>query len=149
MAGSNKTETAMWDALHGLDDDLLDPALPQGRVDEELQLAGVDPGALAERGIAFVAALATEERLAWQARAAAQKAELGARAAKARGNVPRSWDRNAILARLEQLRSVDGKLGTAISMAARKRRPEESSDEELRTLLEEMEALRAIEGDGD
>jgi transposase InsO family protein len=43
------------------------------------------------------------------------------------------------------LRATDPNVGAAIRMAARKRRPEESSDEELRQLLEQMEALRSIE----
>ncbi len=145
MAGHVKTEKELWADLSGLDDDLLNPDVPDAHVDAALVDAGVDPAALAERGNAFVTLQKEEKRLAWQTTALERKVELEARAARARGDV-QAWDRGAILARMDQLRAADPNLGTAIAMAARKRKPEESSDEELRALLEQMEALRAIEG---
>jgi hypothetical protein len=56
-------------------------------------------------------------------------------------------NRGAILARLDELRATDPNVGAAIKMAARKRKPEQSTDEELRALLVEMEALQSIEED--
>lgn len=58
-------------------------------------------------------------------------------------------DRKAILGRLDELRANDSNVGTAIRMAARKRKPEESTDEELRALLDEMETLRALDGNAE
>lgn len=146
MATKGKTDKELWMALEDLDDDLLDFDLPEALVDEELKAMGVDPSALAKRGSEFVAKATEDERLSWQARAQVRRAQLHARASKAATRVPAGMNRKAMLARLEELRATDPNLGTAIKMAARKRKPEESTDDELRALLEEMEALRAIEG---
>jgi hypothetical protein len=135
----------IWSALEGLDDDLLDPNLPSTVLDEELRSMGLDPDAIAQRGIDFIVKVQEEERLAWQARARERRTQLEAKASRA--VVVQGLDRAAVLARLEQLRATHPKLGTAIQMAARKRKPEESTDAELRALLEQMEALRAIEDD--
>lgn len=145
MVTKGKTDKELWRSLEELDDDLLDFDLPEAVVDEQLTAIGVDPSALAIRGGAFVAKTKEDERLSWQQRAQDRRVELQARASSA-ARVPADMDRPAVLARLEELRTLDPNLGTAIRMAARKRKPEESTDEELRALLEEMEALRAIEG---
>jgi hypothetical protein len=145
MVKTGKTDKELWQALDRLDDDLLAPDLPEAILDEELRAMKVDPAALAKRGIDFVAKLKEEERLTWQVRARERLARLEASASKV--IVPPDLDKDAVIARLEQLRATDPKIGTAIKMAARKRKPEESSVEELRALLEEMEALRSIEGD--
>lgn len=129
--------------LESLDDDLLDVDL--SAIDDELKALGVDPGALAKRASEFVAKAKDEERLAWQDRARERRAQLEARASKAATRVPANMDRAATLARLDELRVRDAAVGSAITMAARKRKPEESTDEELKALLEEMEALRAIQ----
>lgn len=148
MATKGKTEKELWQALEGLDDDLLDPDLPESVVDDDLRVLGVDPLALAKRASEFVAVAKEEERLSWQGRAQQRRARLEALAAGSKAKVPSGMARQAILLRLDELRSTDPNVGTAIKMAARKRKPEESTDDELRALLEEMEALRAIEGSG-
>ncbi len=147
MATTDKSDQELWNGLGSLDDDLLDLDLPDEVVDDELRAIGVDPTALAERGVQFVAKVREEERLSWQAQARARRAALETRASKAIGRVPADMDRVGILARLDELRAADSRVGAAIKMAARKRKPEQSTDDELRTLLEEMEALRAIESD--
>jgi hypothetical protein len=146
MTTKGKTDSELWTALEGLDDDLLDLDLPEELVDEELTAMGIDPTALARKGSEFVAKAKEDERLSWQVQAEERRAQLAARAAKGATQVTADMNRDAVLARLDELRATDPKVGTAIKMAARKRRPEESSDDELRALLEEMEALRAIEG---
>lgn len=146
MATKGKSEKELWKALEGLDDDLLDPGLPETVLDEELKAMGLDPTALAKRGAEFVTRVKEEERLSWQARARTRRAELQAQASRVVSEIPANMDRRAILARLDELRATDPNVGTTIKMAARKRKPEESTDEELRALLEEMEALRSIEG---
>jgi hypothetical protein len=145
MSSKGKPDRELWVALQALDNDILDPEFPTALVEEELKGLGIDPAALAKRGRDFVSKVTEEERLSWQAHARAQRAELEARASKA-VLVPPDLSRTAILARLEELRSADSTVGVAIRMAARKRKPEQSSDEELRSLLAEMEALRSMEG---
>jgi hypothetical protein len=145
MATKGKTDKELWSALEGLDDDLLDLDLPEAIVNEELNAIGVDPASLAKRASEFVAKAMVDERLSWQAEAQKRRAQLQGLAARARSRVPAEMDREAMLARLDELRAADPNVGTAIQMAARKRKPEESTVEELRALLEEMEALREIE----
>lgn len=135
-----RTESELWRALQGLDDDLLDPALPEAAVDAELAAAGLDPAALAD-GAKRLADDA--ERLAWQQRAAVRRAELTAKLPVASAS---TISRAEMLTRLEELRAA-APAREAIRLAARKRKPEESTDDELRLLLDEMEALRALEGD--
>lgn len=147
MAAKDRSEKELWKTLDSLDDDLLNPGLPEAVLDEELKEMGMDPLSLAKRGAEFVAKLKEEERLSWQARARVRRAELQARASRAAPPVPANMNRGAVLARLDELRTADPNVGAAIKMAARKRKPEQSTDEELRALLEEMEALRSIEED--
>jgi len=148
MATKSKTDVELWQALEALDDDLLDLRHPESIVEDELKALGIDPAALAKRALGLVASAKEEERLSWQEAAKKRRANLEALASAATTKVPSVIDRQAILHRLDELRSNDSSVGTAIKMAARKRKPEESTDEELRALLEEMEALRAIEGSG-
>jgi hypothetical protein len=148
MATKGKTEKELWAALGHLDDDLLNPDLPEVAVDDELKALGIEPDALSRRGAALATNVKEQERLSWQARAQEGRSHLEAAAAEAKVRVPSTMNRQDILARLDDLRTRDSKIGTAIKMAARKRKSEESTDEELRALLEEMEALRAIEGSG-
>ena len=146
METKSKTDKELWRALDDLDEDLLSADLPEGVVDEELKAMGVDPAALAKRGVAFVTQAKEAERLSWQVRAEERRARLRERASSAPTKVPATMTRTAILARLDELRATDPNVGTAIKMAAHKRKAEGSTDDELRALLEEMEALRAIEG---
>lgn len=146
MPTKGKTDKELWQALEGLDDDLLDPRMPDAMVEEELRQLGIDPNALARRTLDTVARTKKEERLSWQTRARERRGILEGRTAKT--TVPETMDRGAMLARLNELRSSNSRIGSAITVAARKRKPEQSSDEELRALLEDMETLRAIEDDG-
>lgn len=148
MATQGKTERELWQTLEGFDDDLLDPDLPEALVDEELTALGVDPSVLAKRAAEFVVRAKEEERLSWQVRAEQNRARLESLATEAKTRVPSDMGRQAMLHRLDELRKAEPTLGTAIKMAAHKRKPEESTDDELRALLEQMEALRAIEGAG-
>jgi hypothetical protein len=149
MATIGKTEKDLWSALEGLNDDLLDLHLPEAAVDEELKAMGIDPALLAKRGREFVVKAKEEERLSWQKHAQERRNQLQARASKAAGTKVAAMDRKAILGRLDELRANDSNVGTAIRMAARKRKPEESTDEELRALLDEMETLRALDGNAE
>lgn len=145
MSPKAKTDTELWCALEGLDDDLLDPALPTDIVADELRKLGLDPVALAKMGSGVVAQLQEQERLSWRAKALEKRARLEGRGARV--TVPAGMSKAAMLARLEELRSSHPRMGTAVVAAFRKRKPEESTDEELRGLLEDMELLRSIEDD--
>jgi len=141
----DNADTKLWSALEQLDDDLLDPNLPEAVVDGEARALGIDVDALAKRGIAFVTTLREELRLSWQDAAKIRQLEMERRAEEV--EIDPQLDRQGLLARIDQLRVASPGIRTAITMAARKRKPEESSDEELRTLLQEMETLRALEQD--
>lgn len=135
----------LWAALERLDDDLLDPDMPDEEVEVDLLQMGLNPKTLAQKGRQLGRALSEKKRLAWQDAARAKQRSLQQRADLA----PQIGDmsRQQMLARLDELRAEDPAVGTAIKAAARKRKPEESSDQDLRSLLEDMEALRAIEKD--
>jgi hypothetical protein len=107
MATKGKTEKELWQALEGLDADLLDPGLPESAVDDELKALGVDPLALAKRASEFVAVVKEEERLSWQERAQQSRARLEALAAGSKANVPSDMGRQAMLLRLDELRKTD------------------------------------------
>jgi small-conductance mechanosensitive channel len=145
MATRGRTDEELWTALGNLDDDLLNLDLPESIVDEELTTLGIDPDELAKRGVEFVALAKEQERLAWQVRAQRNREQLQALATGSQTRVPLGMSRQQILARLDELRQANDEIGTAIKMAAHKRKAEESTDEELKALLEEMEALRAME----
>jgi hypothetical protein len=147
MTTKGATDAELWRALARLEDDFLDPSLPDAVLDAELKVLGVDAEELVRRGVSFVGALMEEQRLSWQAAAQERQAEMARRAAQV--EVSSQMDRGALLSRIEQLRATDPNVGTAIKMAARKRKPEESTDDELRSLLQEMETLRVLESDGD
>ena len=146
MATKSKTDKELWEAFERLDDDLLDPDLPESALDHELKTVGIDPVDLGKRAAEFVARAKEDERLSWQVRANERRSRLAGLVSVADSGRPAYMDRKAMLARLEALRAADPEIGTAIKMAARKRKPEESTDDELRALVEEMEALRSIEG---
>lgn len=143
MTAKGNTDARLWDALGTLGDDLLDINVSDAVADAELRALGVDAQALAMRAVAFVATVREERRLAWRVAAKERQLEMERRAAHVQ--VSSLLDRSALLARIEQLRAEDAQVGTAIKMAARKRKPEESTDDELRALLYEMETLRSLE----
>lgn len=146
MSSKPKTGAELWEGVEGLDDDLLDPNMPEDLVIDEIKGMGLDPDDLKAKGTKIAAQLRDRERLSWQVRALESRRRLEARAACAQQVLP-GMDRPALLARLDELRAADSTLGGAIKMAARKRKPEESTDEELGALIEEMEMLRAMQDD--
>lgn len=143
-----RNDPELWSALLGLHDDLLDPAVPEEMIDAELKSLGIDPAAFAKRICQTVDETKEQGRLSWQARAQKQKADLEARISRsASASSTKLMGRDELLARLNELRNGDPSVGGAIQMAARKRKPEESTEQELRVLVAEMEALRAIAED--
>lgn len=146
MTTKERTDAELWEALGDLSVDFLASDLPEAVVDAELRELGLEPGVLRQDGARLCAEYQEEKRLAWRKTATKRKEDLAARAARAAA----TWvgeTKDELLARLEALR-LDPVLGEPVRVAFRKRRPEESSEAELRMLLEDVEALREIAGDG-
>jgi hypothetical protein len=142
MPPKDRTDAELWAALEALRDDPLDPAMPREVVDQALRGGGVDPDALRKKGAELVAKLREEHRLSWQTEARRRRDAMDRRATRA--IVPPGMPRDEVLERLNDLRG-NPKFGAPIMTAFRKRKLEESSDEDLRMLLEDIEELRALE----
>jgi hypothetical protein len=121
--------------------DLLDRRMPLAAVEGSLRAAGVDPDRLRDDGLQLATQLLERRRLFWQEEARrriANRAPLVARIAQLA-----SMTKDDLLLRLGDLRG-DPALGPSVAAAFRKRKPEESSAEELRELLQEVELLRSL-----
>jgi hypothetical protein len=84
---------------------------------------------------------------AWKAKARARLSN----ARRAMADVPKtpaSMPRKEILARIDAARK-NPRLSSPVAAFFRKRKPEETSDEELRELLDELLLLEAVEDDAD
>ncbi len=147
MSPKDRTDAELWEALKALADDPLDPSVPRDVLDRALRDAGVDPDAVSARGAEFVSKLQEEHRLAWQQEARRRRDAMRQLATKV--TIPPGMPRDEMLRRLNDLRR-NAKFGPPITTAFHKRKPEESSDEDLRMLLEDVEELRALQtNDGD
>jgi hypothetical protein len=142
MSPKDRTDAELWQALEALGDDPLDAAVSREVLDGALRNAGVDPQALRTRGAEFVSKLREQHRLAWQDQARRRRDSMRQRTTKV--VVPPGTPRSEILGRLDDLRR-NPKYGAPIMTAFHKRKPEESSDDDLRMLLEDVEELRALQ----
>jgi hypothetical protein len=142
------------DALRRLaEEDALDDALEETRAmsDDEIARAieaeGGDAAGIGERGTALAARLLERrERLAhWQERAAAALAKATERARQA-PRMPSGLPRDELKRRIDIART-DARFAAPIAAAFRNRSSEESTDEELAALLDEIEILKGIAGD--
>jgi hypothetical protein len=109
-------------------------------VDASLRASGHDPAAVRAEGEAFVKKLqADRDRLAWQAEAAAglakEQARFEARVPKYAGLPRRELDDLLAAARKSP------RFAQPVAVMFRNRKPEEASDEEVRAILEEIDAL--------
>lgn len=144
-----RTDDQLWAALAKLDEDVLDRALPNEQVDQALRDEGLAPEKVRATGAAFIAQLLDGARLGWMTSAATAQAAMKARAVRT--------GRFAGLGRDELLAQLGAKQRRAPSEGAvavmfRKRKPEESSDDDLRELLEDIEiaeSLGGVDADGD
>lgn len=137
-------DKALDDLEAALAEDLLDPSTPVDVVEQYLRDAGGNPDKIRTEGVALVHELLEQRRLAWQRKARqriARRAPLLERVAQLS-----AMTKEQLVDRLRDLRG-DPQLGAPVAAAFRKRQPEESTPEELRSLLEEIETLRAIEAD--
>lgn len=116
-------------------------------VDQDLRDAGGDPGAIGKRGAALVQELLEKRRLNWQAEARAKQAAFATRTAERRGAARARRSRHEMLAAINAYRA-DPAMGNAVSFSFRKRKPEESTEDELAELLDELELLHEMKTDG-
>jgi len=124
--------------------DVLTDAVSEMDVDRELREAGGDPDAITRRGLAVVEEMLERRRLAWQGAAAEKLKTVRSKSVGTRSNPQLS--KAQLIERINALRS-DSKLGAPIEAAFRKRKPEESTIDELTQLLDEMEMLRELADD--
>ena len=118
-------------------------AMSPGELDAKIRAEGGDPVAIGERGARLAEELlARRKRLRWQAKA---HGEMGRALAKMK-EAPKTpkLPRAELLARIEAART-DLRFRAPVAAAFRKRTAEESSDEELARLLDEIEMLRKLE----
>ena len=113
-------------------------------VDAELRAGGIDPVALRAEGDALGAKLAAQrERLAWKEPAAEELArarKIVRDVQSRRTRLPRA----EMLARLTAAKS-DSRFSGQLAAMFRKRTAEESTDDELAQLLEEIEILAELD----
>jgi hypothetical protein len=141
MTTKSRTDEELWGAVQDLDRDLLDPTTPTEVLDSAAKGMGLDPSALRAEGRALATALLDEKRRAWM-RAARQNIEsLRARARSATDF--NAMDKQMLLVELERWRTHPT-AGGEIRAAFRNRKPEESSEADLRSLLEEIERVAAM-----
>jgi hypothetical protein len=143
MAAKKRTPQQTWDALerqarHDEIEHFL--AMSDEEVDERLRAAGFDPEQVAAEGEALANKLSDDrERLAWQVRAAEGMAREQARVAALRGKFA-GLSKAELVARIKAAKS-DPRLAQPVSVMFRNRKTEEASEDELRAILEEIEAL--------
>jgi hypothetical protein len=143
MAPKKRTPRETWEAIEQQARDAEISrflATPITEVEARLRAAGHDPAAIRAEGVALSKKLAADrERLAWQAEAAKglarEQAKLENRPPKYAGLA-----RGDLLARLAAART-NPRLAQPVAVMFRNRKTEEASEDELRAILEEIDAL--------
>jgi hypothetical protein len=145
MNGKKRTHEDLLAAIEqaGADDDLTEiEAMSPAALDASIRADGGDPEGIAARGLRLVEELTERrKRLAWQAKARGDMQSAFAKMAEA----PRTpaLPRDELMKRINAARA-DARLHAPIAAAFRKRTAEESTDDELRRLLDEIEMLRML-----
>ena len=143
MGPKQRSEEELVRALgDGLDDDVLSDDYALAEVEKELKEAGADPDELGRWGAALAGDLKKKRRLAWQEEA---KKTRDAMQAKLASRTPvAALPRAELIARIEAARR-DPRLQAPVAMAARNLAGD-VSDEELRQIVEDLEALALLAG---
>jgi hypothetical protein len=115
--------------------------MSDGEAAAEMRAAGGDPDAIGKRGAAFVEGLLRGEP-AWKAKAKARAAVAHEAIAKV-PKTPATMPRAEVLARIDAARK-NPRFSAPVAAFFRKRKPEETSDAELREMLDELNQLEAI-----
>jgi hypothetical protein len=145
MTKRNKTAAEKWVTV--LDMSTEDEAaelrsMSEADLDEELRKAGHDPDAIAAEGAALAAKLGERrERLRWQTEAALAEREFEAHMEEIRRRRVK-LPREELKARIKAAKD-DARLAEPVTALFRKRTMEESTDEELQVLLEQIEILKS------
>lgn len=143
MTKPKRTPAETWKAIERqAEDDEIARFLAKSpaEVDASLRAAGHDPAAVRAEGKALAAQLlADRDRLAWQVEAAEGLAREQAR-------MDARTSRHATLSRAELLAKIavarrDPRLVQRVAVMFRNRSEEEASEDELRAILQEIEAL--------
>lgn len=127
--------------------DIFTERVSKTEVDQDLRDAGGNPEEIGKQGAALVRELLEARRLNWQTQARAKQAALAARLAERHAAPRPRRSRDEMLAAINAHRT-DPAMGAAVSVSFRKRKPEESTDDELAELLDELELLREMKTDG-
>ena len=137
------TPTESWDAVRRqAEQDEIDRFLQKtpAEVDASLRASGHDPATVRAEGEAFVKKIqANQDRLAWQKEAAEGLAKEQARLA-ARPPRYTGLSHRELLERLTTARA-NPRFVQPVAILFRNRKAEEASEEELRAILEELDAL--------
>jgi hypothetical protein len=141
MTGKKDATQEWLDLDASLDEDLLTEAYSDEEVDTLIRAKGKDPVAVGQRGVALAQRLLDAQRLAWMQRAREKQEEMRAAVGGVHQERPRS--RAEMMDFLAAARA-DPRLGGRLEGFWRKRRPEESSDDELGELVTEIEALQRL-----
>ena len=108
-------------------------------IDADLRAAGLDPEKIGNQGAALAARIFDEQDRAEKKRAAAESHAVEAARGKYVG-----WSRGDLLAELTALKTM-GRLGAQPTFMFRNRPVEEASDDELRSMLEDLDILAATD----
>jgi hypothetical protein len=143
MASTKRTPKQTWKSIEQQARDAeIDRFLAKtpAEVDASLRAAGYDPAEVRREGEALAKRLrADRDRLAWQVEAAEKLARAQAKLAEHAGRYA-SLGRDELLARVAAARS-DPRHAQPVTVLFRNRKVEEASEDELRALLEEIDAL--------
>ena len=141
---TKRTPKETWDAIRRqAESDEIERFLAKSpaEVDASLRARGHDPAAVRAEGEAFVKKLRADrgDRLAWQVEAAEglakEQARFEARVPKYAG-----LSHAQLVARLTAARTSP-RFAQPVAVMFRNRKPEEATEEELRAILEEIDAL--------
>jgi hypothetical protein len=150
MAATNEKDPRdLLRALERIALDPLDPEYPKELVDEDLREMGEDPDDVGRRGAALAAKLLAERREALRRESVAGVAPLAERLAHARAR-PKDQNRASRAEMLERIAhaEADPRYQGQFAAAARGRRPDEPTDEELAAICEKLEALGILPAEG-
>jgi hypothetical protein len=139
MASKKRTDAELIETLSAqLDDAVLSSDYPLEAVQKGLHEAGGDPDEIGRWGTELVAGLAKKRRLAWQAKAMRTRDMMQAKLAHRA--VVAAMPRTELLRRIDEAKRSPHLTGP-IALAARNLNEAASTDEALRELVEDIEAL--------
>ena len=151
MAAKKRTDEETWKAiLHEAEAAETKRALEETpeEVDAGLRAAGMDPAKVRAKGAALAARLLEDrERLSWMVEAARARARENARA-KAREARYGGLSREELLARVTAARN-DPRLAQPVTFMFRNHKTEEATDEQLRGMLADVDALAEVVAEKD